>query len=66
MRIYKVTGYNLEYKTSHIAFTKEEARAIAEEMDNEGIYKWVNVTMKIVHTKGQTEALDSYLASLGQ
>lgn len=66
MRIYKVTGYDLEYKTSRIALTKEEAKAIAEEMDNEGIYRWVNVTMKIVYTKRQMEALDSYLASLGQ
>ena len=66
MRIYKVTGYDLEYKTSRIAFTKEEAKAIAEEMDGEGIYRWVNVTMRIVHTKAQMEALDSYLASLGQ
>ena len=66
MRIYKVTGYDLENETSHIAFTKEEAKAIAEEMDSEGIYEWVNVTIKIVHTKKQIEALDSYLASLGQ
>lgn len=66
MRIYKITGYDLEYKTSRIALTKEEAKAIAEEMDSEGIYRWVNVTMRIVHTKAQTEALDSYLASLGR
>ena len=66
MRIYKVTGYGLEYETSHIALTREEAKSIAEEMESEGIYRWVNVTIKIVHTKKQIEALESYLASLGQ
>ena len=66
MRIYKVTGYDLEYETSHIALTREEAKSIAEEMESEGIYRWVNVTIKIVHTKKQIEALESYLASLGQ
>ena len=66
MRIYKVAGYSLECETSRIAFTKEEARTIAEEMDREGVYEWVHVTVKIAHTKKQIEAIQSYLASLGQ
>ena len=65
MRVYKITGYQLEYKTSRIALTKEEARAIAEEMEQEEAYRWVNITMKIVHTPKQLDALESYLASLG-
>jgi hypothetical protein len=65
MRVYKITGYQLEYKTSRIALTKEEARAIAEEMEREEVYRWVNITMKIVHTPKQLDALESYLASLG-
>ena len=67
MRIYKVTGYNGEYyRTSRIALSKEEARDIAEDMEAEGIYRYIHVTMKILHTPKQLDALDSYLASIGK
>lgn len=66
MRIFKITGYERDYHTSRVAFSREEAIEIAKEMEAEEIYRWVNITNKVVHTPKQMSELNSYLASLGQ
>ena len=65
IKIYKITGYYGNYRTSHVAFTKEGVDYVVREMEEEGIYRWINVTFKIIHTERQISELNSYLASMG-
>ena len=65
IKIYKITGYYGNYRTSHVAFTKEGVDYVVRAMEEEGIYRWINVTFKIIHTEKQISELNSYLASMG-